>query len=154
MAFDDPTNGTPADPSAWTRRLADQLRLLSQMGETLTYRLLELEERVAAQELRLAPLLEQRLGVEGALAEDIDLRMGETEDRLARIEAVLNGLDRPGASGSSRHLQPIQPAAHALRAASPAPGHRTDRLDDELGDLPDDPFVEEGEQPFMDELPA
>jgi hypothetical protein len=150
MAFDDLTNGTPADPSAWTRRLADQLRSLSQMSETLTYRLLELEERLAAQELRMAPLLEQRAGVDGALAEDMDLRMGETEDRLARIEAVLNGLDR---SAASRHLQPIRRPVEPFRTASLPRDGCQEGMEDDLVE-PQDPFLEEGEQPFMDELPA
>ena len=41
-----------------TQRLADQLQTLSEVAETLTFRLLELEERLAAQELKVQSLLE------------------------------------------------------------------------------------------------
>ncbi|MFN9932828.1 MAG: hypothetical protein ACK55R_07700 [Cyanobacteriota bacterium] len=144
MASNDLTAVTPADPTGWPRRLAEQLRTLSEMGETLTYRLLELEERLAAQELRLAPLLERGGGIDAAAAEDMELRLGDTEERLGRIEAVLNGLERPGAA---RHLQPLRPPAAPFRLSGPIQQER--RASEE-----EQPFLDEEEQPFMDELPA
>lgn len=144
MASNDLPAVTAVDPTAWPRRLAEQLRTLSEMGETLTYRLLELEERLAAQELRLAPLLERQGGLDAAAAEDIELRLGDTEERLGRIEAVLNGIER---SGVARHLQPLRPSAVPFRVSGPIQQKR--RPSEE-----EDPFLEEEEQPFMDELPA
>ncbi|MCS5697798.1 hypothetical protein NZK32_01890 [Cyanobium sp. FGCU-52] len=143
MASNDLPAATAADPTAWPRRLAEQLRTLSEMGETLTYRLLELEERLAAQELRLAPLLERQGGLEAAAAEDMELRLGDTEERLGRIEAVLNGMERPG---GARHLQPLQPSAAPFCLSGP--------IQQERRPSEEDPFLEEEEQPFMDELPA
>ena len=58
-----------------TQRLAGQLRALSEVTETLTVRLLELEERLLAQESKLEPLM----------AEDTEFRMADTEDRLSRL---------------------------------------------------------------------
>ena len=119
-----------------TQRLADQLRTLSEVAETLTFRLLELEERLAAQELKVQPLLESQSSAQGLIAEDTELRLGDTEDRLARLEGLLSGLESPGAA---RHLQPV--------AVAP----QDTFLDD---NLPEDSFLDEEEQPFLDELSA
>jgi hypothetical protein len=135
---------TSADSTGWPRRLAEQLRTLSEMGETLTYRLLELEERLAAQELRLTPLLERQGGLDAAAAEDMELRLGDTEERLGRIEAVLNGIERPGAA---RHLQSLRPPAAPYRLSGPIQQELRPTEEEAL-------FLEEEEQPFMDELTA
>jgi hypothetical protein len=116
--------------------LADQLRTLSEVAETLTFRLLELEERLAAQELKVQPLLETQSVGQGLIAEDTELRLGDTEDRLARLEGLLSGLESPGAA---RHLQPVE--AHPQESF----------LDDSVAE---DSFLEEEEQPFLDELSA
>jgi hypothetical protein len=79
----------------------------------------------------------------------MDQRLGDTEDRLARIEAALRGLDR---SGGSRHLQAVQPPA--LQQELPPPPSLHDGFDAALEEADPDPFLEEGEQPFMDELIA
>lgn len=118
-----------------TQRLADQLRILSEVAETLTFRLLELEERLAAQELKLQPLLEGHPAAQDLIAEDTELRLGDTEDRLARLEGLLNGLESTGA----RHLQPVQ-----------VPSQDT-FLDDSRQE---ECFLDEEEQPFLDELSA
>lgn len=119
-----------------TQRLADQLRTLSEVAETLTFRLLELEERFAAHELKVQPLLESESGGQGLIAEDTELRLGDTEDRLARLESVLSGLESPGVA---RHLRPVQvPAQNTF-------------CDDSLVE---ESFLDEDEQPFLDELSA
>jgi TolA-binding protein len=133
----------PADSSL---RLADQLQVLSQVAESLTYRLLELEERLGGQEHRISERLAEVTAQEVAQGEAMELRLDDTEERLARIEAALQGLDRPG---GSRHLQAVQPPAlqQELPAHRPTP-HALD------GSPEEDPFIDEGEQPFMDELIA
>ncbi len=75
-----------------TQRLADQLQTLSEVAEILTFRLLELEERLAGHELRLEQLLDGGLAPGAPLAEGTELRLVETEDRLARIESLLKGV--------------------------------------------------------------
>ena len=72
-----------------TQRLADQLQTLSQVAEILTFRLLELEERLAGHEVRLEQLLEGGLASGSPMAEGTELRLVETEDRLARLESLL-----------------------------------------------------------------
>ncbi len=119
-----------------TQRLADQLRTLSEVAETLTFRLLELEERLAAQELKVQPLLESHSAVHGVIAEDTELRLGDTEDRLSRLEGLLSGLESPGAA---RHLQPVE--------VLPQDTFLDDSLQEES-------FLDEDEQPFLDELSA
>lgn len=119
-----------------TQRLADQLRTLSEVAETVTIRLLELEERLATQELKVQSLLESQSADQELVAEDTELRLGDTEDRLARLEGLLNGLESPGAT---RHLQPVQPSG------------QDPFLDDSLQE---ESFLDEEEQPFLDELSA
>lgn len=102
-------------------RLAGQLQSLSELTEALAYRLLDLEERLAAQDRRLQPLLEGPAAADPQMA-DTELRLDDTEERLTRLESLLSGLDTSGAAPT----------------ADPAPS------------AGDDPFFEEGEQAFMD----
>lgn len=128
-------------------RLVDQLQVLSQVAESLTYRLLELEEQLEGQERRIGERLKEVAGQEEAHGEAMDQRLGDTEERLARIEAALQGLDRPG---GSRHLLAVQPPA--LQQELPAPRHTPHEFN--RNPVEADPFIDEGEQPFMDELIA
>lgn len=134
-------------PEDASLRLADQLQVLSQVAEALTYRLLELEERLEGQEDRIGERLQEAAGQESAHGAAMDQRLGDTEARLARIEAALRGLDR---SGASRHLQAVQPPAMQQEL----PGSLTEDDGFELSPEEVDPFLDEGEQPFMDELIA
>jgi hypothetical protein len=134
-------------PEDASLRLADQLQVLSQVAEALTYRLLELEERLEGQEHRIGERLEEAAGLEAVHGVAMDQRLGDTEERLARIEAALRGLDR---SGGSRHLQAVQPPALQQElAASLMEEEGFDQAPEEI-----DPFLDEEEQPFMDELIA
>lgn len=125
---------TPVSPSssaaqvpAWTQRLVEQLQLLSELSETLTYRLLELEERLAEGERELAQLRDQAK-VAAELPPGVESWLEETDERLARVEELLRrGVGRStGGDGS---------VARPLKAVAP------------------DPFPEEEEQPFLDEQP-
>ena len=70
------------------KRLALQLQTLSQLTESLTYRLLELDERLSASERAIKGL---EVGAPGMqLNEDTELRLGDTEERLNRLEAILS----------------------------------------------------------------
>lgn len=101
-----------------TLRLVEQLNALSQLTESLAFRVVELEEKLAATELKLKPLLDASSST--AHADDTELRLEDTEERIARLESLLNGAGSLG----------------VVRSGDP------------------DPFPEEGEQPFMDELVA
>ena len=135
--------------SAWSSRLADQLQVLSEVAESLTYRLLELDERLAGQER----LQEQAATVAPEVAEEMELRLLDTEERLARMEALLAD---GGGTAMSRHLQPVtlsSPHSKALGSAVLA-RHSMGHGPDEVEIPQEDPFLDEGEQPFMDELTA
>jgi hypothetical protein len=137
-----------------TLRLADQLQVLSQVAESLTYRLLELEERLERQQHVIAERLEEVAAREVVQGDAIDQRLDDSEERLAGIEAVLQGLDRPG---GFRHLQPVHPPA--LQQDLPADRQALDGMEDGIASQMEeaDPFLDEfdeGEQPFMDELIA
>jgi hypothetical protein len=124
------------------------LHTLAQLGETLTYRLIELEERLAEQQERLAPLLldgqTPELRPPGEAAEQLARRMGATEERLGRIEALLAGLEE--AQGQASGLQTLP----GLQARRHPQAPTTGRLGDDT-ELLEDRFDDEEEQPFMDE---
>ena len=124
-----------------TQRLAGQLRALSEVTETLTVRLLELEERLLAQESKLEPLM----------AEDTEFRMADTEDRLFRLEGLLSG----GAHMGSDRFRAVRELRPGLAAEEIQQESFLEVGSQEVG------FQEEGflqddfqEQPFLDELSA
>jgi hypothetical protein len=137
----------PVEPTAASlHRLADQLQLLSELTESLTYRLLEVEERLELHEQQWQDL--SQVGADPAHAEEMELRLMETEDRLARMESLLNGLEQGGGErratplrsrdwGKPTGLEPVSASAKVLE-----------------GDPQSDPFPEDGEQLFMDEQVA
>ncbi|EDY38065.1 hypothetical protein CPCC7001_944 [Cyanobium sp. PCC 7001] len=114
-------------------RVASQLNTLSEVLETLTVRLLELEERLETHHQEVQSWRE--LAASPHPADGTDLRLDDTEERLSRVEALLQGLDEPGRRG----LSPVHPC------------HAGPDMQPEQGPI-DDPFPEDGEQPFMDDL--
>ena len=118
--------------------LAEQLHTLTRVVETITYRLLELEERLAEQETLLQEM-EQQAGGLHQLSDGAERQVNDTEERLARLELLLTGEDPAVSAAASRHLQPVAGGNQA--SAGPEPQ-----------DCIDGPFLEEPEQPFMDDL--
>jgi len=122
-------------------RVADQLRVLSEVTEALTYRLLELEEKFAATEEAVRHFLEeQHPGVD----EELETRLCFTEAKLARIESLLRMVER---SGTNLHLVPV---THPPLQQDCLPVMEQPDSEEEAECFLDD----EGEQPFMDELIA
>ena len=112
------------------QRLSTQLQMLSQVGEALTLRLLELEERLGGLESQLQAL---QLGAQEEADDDGSTQslLAATEQRLAHLEGLLS---EPG----RLRVLPLQ------QKGSPA-----EEPEAELH-----PFPDEEEQPFMDELIA
>ena len=78
-----------ASESEWAVRLSGQLKTLCELAESLTYRMLELEERLAGQGDQLTGrqlAAEQR---HSAVAQAMEERLRETEERLICIETLL-----------------------------------------------------------------
>lgn len=140
---------TPVSPSSpavppWTQRLVEQLQLISEVSETLTYRLLELEERLAERERELAQLREQAQGA-AELPPAVEGWLEQTDERLARVEELLRrGEGRGPVAGVA--------AARSLVAVTPALSRAGERFVD-AEEVDPDPFPEEGEQAFLDEQP-
>lgn len=133
----------------WAPRLSGQLETLSELAEHLTYRLLEIEERLAGQDSQLASLQMQLEEIPSGLGNALEEKMLETEDRLARIEALLHGTGQPGRGrrpSFARSLQAL-PTMQNDRD-SPAEGLPEEALLDEeelsLEDQP--PWLEEGSE--------
>ena len=77
----------------WALRLSKQLKMLSEVAESLTYRLLELEERFAVQDHQLTS---RQLAAEQShsqVAEAMEERMLETENRLGRLDDLLRKVE-------------------------------------------------------------
>jgi hypothetical protein len=192
-----------------THRLADQLQVLSQVAETLTFRLLDLEERLAGQELqfqggsagcdlitggtelrlaeteerltRLESLLESGLAVEADLAEpvrhlrsvepdlevfapaagdseaeDVEPEDFEVDDSEAEDSGVVESAAGESVAGEPVAFDPMEPDpmdSDPIHLASIHAEQAQDATTDDFA-FRDDPFLEEHEQPFMDELSA
>ena len=132
-AFPSP-EGVP--PSPWSFRLVEQLQQFSEVTENLTYRLLELEDRLAAAESELAQQHEQARG--GAeVPEAMEAWLEDTEQRLGRVEELLRGGGTRSGAAAGRPLIAVAP----IQA-----GAESSPLEEEI-----DPFPEEEEQDFLDE---
>lgn len=136
---------TPSSPAVppWTQRLVEQLQLISEVSETLTYRLLELEERLAEGERELAQLRDQAEGA-AELPAAVEGWLEENDERLCRIEALLRRDEGRSAGDGVAAARPLQAVAPVLsRPSRSMPAEEVDP----------DPFPEEGEQAFLDEQP-
>lgn len=118
-------NSTPS----LQQRLSEQLQALTQVGETLTLRLLDLEERLGALEGQVAELAQARGDDQHNL--DAGGILAVTEERIARLEDLLNEQRQAPQSATVQELNVAELHVQELNA-----------------------FPEEEEQPFMDELCA
>ena len=133
------------------QRLSEQLESLSQVGELLTLRLLELEERLESLELQLGQL---QPGVEPDTADTGEL-LAATAERITRLEDLLTG-GTPERETSHGEVPQLQVVPHPIETA--VPEEAAMEVEDAGFDEPElelHPFLdEEEEQPFMDELSA
>lgn len=135
-------------PAQLQHRIGEQLQALSQVSEALMFRLLDLEERLGAVEQQLGSLSARDDQAASGLGVDTGEILALTEERLARLEDLLSGGRQPlGGGGSSPYgqdagLAGVQGAIKAMASRSA------------VRDAAFDPFPEEEEQAFMDELIA
>jgi chromosome segregation ATPase len=129
-----------ASSASLQQRISEQLQALSQVGETLTLRLLELEERLASLEQQIGDLGTNQAN-DPANLESSEI-LAHTEERIARLEELLNE------QHPSAQVHPFPPRTEEHRQL-PAPSSEEPELELELN-----PFRDEEEQPFMDELSA
>jgi hypothetical protein len=134
-------------PAQLQHRLGEQLQALSQVSEALMFRLLDLEERLGAVEQQLGSLQASEDHSASGLGVHTDEILALTEERLARLEDLLSGRRQPlgGLGNSAFGLEAGSVAAKATIRAVASPAEREDSFD---------PFPEEEEQAFMDELIA
>jgi hypothetical protein len=113
--------------------------------ETITYRLIDLEEQVLALHQRLQELTEAAAGDTSQLAgsAEVEHRLDDTEERLLRIESMLS---RAATATAGSHLSVVDSSMSpgpAAPSTDPGPSGALDI---------DGPFPEEPEQPFLDDL--
>ena len=134
------------------RRLGEQFHALSQVSEAMIFRLLELEERLGALEEQLAGLNDRDDQVTPGLGMETGEILALTEARLARLEDLLVGR-RPLLGGSSG-------SGHGSNSGESAGTYAGINGGIRAGETPAfreaafDPFPEEEEQSFMDDLIA
>jgi len=127
--------GSSANPEARSQSdvlasLSQSLEALSAIGESLTLRLLELEQRLGALEDKTSQLAE--IQPTEVLNQDTASTLECTERRIALLEDLLTNPNR---------IQPTH--SEALEV---------DQSEEEF--IEEDPFPDEVEQPFMDEFAA
>ena len=137
-------SASPANGSLQLR-LSEQLQALSLVGETLTLRLLELEERLAGLESQVHGLHQQQSSTASSESTEV---LAATEERISRLEELLN--EQPSAHPAQGFGSTA--TVHALHR--PKVEAATDADDFSEQELELNPFPEEEEQPFMDELTA
>ena len=130
MSAGSSSNPEARSQSAVLASLSQSLEALSAIGESLTFRLLELEQRLGALEGKTIELAEIQ-PTEG-LNQETAATLECTERRIARLEDLLTNPNR------------IQ-ATHAET-------RETVQSEEEF--IEDNPFPDEVEQPFMDEFAA
>jgi hypothetical protein len=120
----------------WAVRLSGQLKTLSEVAESLTYRMLELEERFSGQQRHLTSrhlAAEQR---HSDLADAMEARMRETENRLGHLEDLLRHVERRPVSPPPLRAVPQPSAAHPQgRPPSPGPLGEEQGCDSEPGEI-------------------
>lgn len=121
------------------QRLSEQLQALSQVGETLTLRLLELEERLEGLEEHVLERDSLEQAPTAGQAETAAL-LATTEERIGRLEELLTGRGR---------VEPLP-----LRRPVAVQPEQQEGSPEGEPELELNPFPEEEEQPFMDELSA
>jgi hypothetical protein len=134
---------TPAGDGSLSLRLSAQLEALSQVGETLTFRLLELEERLKGVEEQLAAL-DHSSGAEAHNSDTAEM-LAVTEERISRLEELLSD---PHQGQRLNLVHPIAAMDHQHNGSPMGAGP------EEEPEMELDPFPEDEEQPFMDELIA
>ncbi|MFZ9167262.1 hypothetical protein [Vulcanococcus sp.] len=137
------STASQASESSLSLRLSAQLESLSQVGEVLTFRLLELEERLSRLELQLSELDQSSSG--DAHSSDTAEMLAVTEERISRLEELLSEPQQGQRLNLVRPLSPIDRHDNGSSVGSEP---------EEEPEMELDPFPEEEEQPFMDELIA
>lgn len=127
------------------RRLGQQLQALSQVGEALTLRMLELEERLSGLESQLQDLQLDELD-SGDESGSTTALLASTEERIAHLEELLREQSR-------LRVLPGNQARQERMADTMAPLHGTGSPEEEP-EAELNPFPEDEEQTFMDELSA
>ena len=126
-------------------RMVHQLQVLSALTEGLTYRLLECEERLAAQELKFQSFVDDQHDTEASVPiDDTSERLEDTEVRLAQIESLL---DTSTAPCTVHRLRPVATDESSTNTSE-------DVLQDDYESIEDAPFLDEQEQVFQDEISA
>ncbi len=131
-----------SEADLWSQRLTLQLRALSELSETLTVRLLDMEERVVRCEDQLRSVEGRSRDAADGSAAVVDL-LEQTEARIAHLEGLLE----PGP-----RMVPEDRGRAPFHGAEPSESGFWVAGSGEP--MSQEPFPDEGEQPFMDELIA
>jgi len=143
MASPNTAEASPALSAQAVTRLVQQFRCLAEVAEQLTYRLVDLEERLADQQRQMVAIRQE--GMAADHGHQWLERLDQTDLRLAQIETLLGGM------GPQRSLRGL--AARPAPVPAPIPAGLAGIGPGQDGDtcVAEDLFPEEMEQPFMDD---
>jgi hypothetical protein len=124
-------------------RLVEQFRCLAEVAEQLTYRLVDLEERLAEQQQFIKAIRQECMAADNG--HPWQERLDQTDLRLAQIETLLGGMGAPRSLRGSSSRSGLEPSPVPAGLPGLGPGQDCDAP--VAGHI----FPEESEQPFMDD---
>ena len=124
-------------------RLVEQCRCLAEVAEQLTYRLVDLEERLAEQQQFIMAIREECLAADHG--HPWQERLDQTDLRLAQIETLLGGM------GAPRSLRGHSSRSGLVPSPVPAGLAGLGLSQDCDASVAGHVFPEESEQSFMDD---
>jgi hypothetical protein len=143
MASPNAAEVPPSISAQAVTRLVEQFRCLAEVAEQLTYRLVDLEERLAEQQHLIMAIRQECMAADHG--HPWQERLDQTDLRLAQIETLLEGMGAPRSLRGSSLRSGLAPAPVPAELAGLGPGQ--DRDASVAGHV----FPEESEQPFMDD---
>jgi hypothetical protein len=143
MASPNTAEASPALSAQAVTRLVEQFRCLAVVAEQLTYRLVDLEERLGEQQQFIMAIREEAMVANHGQA--WHERLDQADLRLAQIETLLGGMGAPRSLRGLASRPGLVPSPVPAGLAGLEPGQDGDAS--VAGHI----FSEEGEQAFMDD---
>ena len=134
---------SPSPSAQAVARLVEQFRCLAEVAEQLTYRLVDLEERLAEQQQFIMAIRQDCMAADHG--HPWQERLDQTDLRLAQIETLLGGMGAPRSLRGHSSRSGLVPSPVPAGLAGLGLGQDCD------ASVAGQVFPEESEQSFMDD---
>lgn len=143
MASPNAAEVSPSHSAQAVTRLVEQFRCLAEVAEQLTYRLVDLEERLAEQQQFITAIRQEYMAADHG--QPWQERLDQTDLRLAQIETLLGGMGAPRSLRGHSSRSALVPSPVPAGLAGLGLGEDCD------ASVAGQVFPEESEQSFMDD---